>query len=123
MKSNHPAGYGEKGVAGNSGIVIDANNTNGYYNSYQPNLSESAKKADMVGYGDNYNPNQNNYMPGGPDAMTSKVAPQYQSNVPYGQNPSLAPPQNANPYPTHSPADVQRAVRGESKWKGTNCLD
>lgn len=75
--------------------------------------------------GGDYNPNQNVYAPGGPAiGMQQELA--YGAGGYPGQKqfaPDPQPQQPANPYPVRAPRDVQNAVEGHKKWKGTNCLD
>ncbi|CAI2374047.1 unnamed protein product [Moneuplotes crassus] len=106
-----------------------------YANNSQPGGTEAKygfNTDKMSGYEKDpgYNPNQNVYSPAGPAAemQANPGYPQaYGNNHPtvmnaaaYGggmQNPG------GNPYPVHAPRDVQRAVDGEKRWKGKNCLD
>ena len=102
--------------------VILSSNRNEYGNSNITNgivnQNEGKYNPQWQGKG-GYDKNQNVYQPSGPDVNPMGIDVAYQPK-PQPIGPIIQNRQPNSPYPQHAPADVQRAVQGEKRWKGTN---
>ncbi|CAI2373384.1 unnamed protein product [Moneuplotes crassus] len=96
------------------------------------NCKDFSKGGDYSTKGPDQVMNQNVYSPAGPatgmqtnavqmsgNRQNQMLGPQPQHHGILRPSPPIAP----NPYPVRAPMDVQRAVQGEKRWKGANCLD